>query len=100
MSVLILLTNGMSGENGLREHPLNPLQWAQASQRGAGEIMLTSIDRDGMAIGLDLDLIKIYFLKHIGTINREWRVWCCSTFCRRVQLWCFRSMLLAPFFSS
>ena len=46
-------------ENGLREHPLNPLQWAQeASQRGAGEIMLTSIDRDGMAIGLDLDLIK------------------------------------------
>jgi cyclase len=36
-----------------------PSEWAQeAEARGAGEILLTSIDRDGMMDGYDLDLIR------------------------------------------
>jgi cyclase len=38
---------------------LTPLDWAlQAQSLGAGEIMLTSIDREGTWQGLDLDLIS------------------------------------------
>lgn len=36
---------------------LDPLEWAlEGEKRGAGEILLTSIDRDGMRAGLDLEL--------------------------------------------
>jgi cyclase len=38
---------------------LSPEKWAmEVEERGAGEIFLNSIDRDGMAIGYDVDLIK------------------------------------------
>lgn len=38
---------------------LDPVTWAvQAELLGAGEILLTSIDRDGMMNGYDLDLIR------------------------------------------
>ncbi|MBF0105223.1 MAG: imidazole glycerol phosphate synthase subunit HisF [Deltaproteobacteria bacterium] len=36
-----------------------PLDWAlEAQERGAGEIFLNSIDRDGMACGYDVEIIK------------------------------------------
>lgn len=36
-----------------------PVEWArEAAERGAGEILLTSIDRDGTMTGYDLDLIR------------------------------------------
>ena len=35
------------------------MDWAEEVQeRGAGEILLTSVDRDGTGEGFDLDLIK------------------------------------------
>ncbi len=38
---------------------LRPEQWArQAQELGAGEIFLNSIDRDGSALGLDLELVR------------------------------------------
>lgn len=38
---------------------LDPVAWAvEAEKRGAGEILLTSIDRDGMRCGLDLELTR------------------------------------------
>jgi cyclase len=38
---------------------LNPAEWAQqAVELGAGEIMITAIDRDGTLEGYDLDLIQ------------------------------------------
>jgi cyclase len=38
---------------------MNPVDWAQhVEQAGAGEILLTSIDRDGTFQGYDLELIK------------------------------------------
>ena len=37
---------------------LNPIDWAiKCAELGAGEILLTSIDRDGTTLGLDIDLI-------------------------------------------
>jgi len=44
---------------GGRETPLNPVEWAKEGEsRGAGEILLTSIDRDGTRHGLDVDLTR------------------------------------------
>lgn len=38
---------------------IDPVAWAvEVSDRGAGEILLTSIERDGMLDGYDLDLIR------------------------------------------
>ena len=38
---------------------LDPVAWCkEAARRGAGEILLNSIDRDGAGIGYDLDLIR------------------------------------------
>lgn len=37
----------------------NAVEWAiEACERGAGEVLLTSIDREGTRLGYDLDLIK------------------------------------------
>ncbi|MDP6902873.1 MAG: AglZ/HisF2 family acetamidino modification protein [Verrucomicrobiota bacterium] len=37
----------------------DPVEWAQeAEERGAGEILLTSVDREGTWEGFDLDLVK------------------------------------------
>jgi len=44
---------------GTEETTLDPVDWAkQAEKLGAGEILLTSIDHEGMRNGYDLDLIK------------------------------------------
>jgi cyclase len=46
------------GEGGTRPTKLDPVSWArELEQRGAGEILLYSIDRDGTWDGYDLDLI-------------------------------------------
>lgn len=45
--------------NGRRDTGLDPVAWAkEAEARGAGEILLTSIDREGTWSGFDLDLIS------------------------------------------
>jgi imidazole glycerol-phosphate synthase subunit HisF len=42
-----------------REQPRSPLAWArEAAQIGAGEVLLTSIDRDGSRSGFDLALLR------------------------------------------
>jgi len=45
--------------DGREKTRLDPAAWAgQAAELGAGEIMINSIDRDGMMTGYDLDLIR------------------------------------------
>jgi cyclase len=45
--------------NGSTKTRLDPVEWAvEAARRGAGEILLTSIDRDGTAEGYDLDIVR------------------------------------------
>lgn len=45
--------------SGRERAPLDPVSWAvEAERRGAGEILLTSIDRDGTGKGLDLELTR------------------------------------------
>lgn len=45
---------------GTAETGRNPIAWAvEAERRGAGEILLTSIDRDGMRQGLDCELTRM-----------------------------------------
>lgn len=47
-------------EAGRERTGLNVCDWAkQAQSLGAGEIFVTSIDRDGMLAGFDLDLIQV-----------------------------------------
>ncbi len=44
---------------GSKATGLNPISWAQElEKRGVGEIFLTSIDRDGMMHGMDIEMIK------------------------------------------
>ena len=44
---------------GRRRTDIDALQWAiEATQRGAGEVLLTSIDRDGSRSGYDLELTR------------------------------------------
>lgn len=44
---------------GVEKTNLNPIEWAkEAETLGAGEILLTSIDHDGMRDGLNLDVTK------------------------------------------
>jgi cyclase len=44
---------------GTRDTGLDPVTWArEAADRGAGEILLTSVDRDGTMTGYDLDLVS------------------------------------------
>jgi imidazoleglycerol phosphate synthase cyclase subunit len=46
-------------EGGRRRTGLHPAEWAaEAERRGAGEILLQSIDRDGTGSGYDLDLVR------------------------------------------
>ena len=45
--------------SGTQGEPLNAVNWAaEAQQRGAGEILLTSFDRDGTRSGYDLELMR------------------------------------------
>jgi cyclase len=44
---------------GREETPLEAVEWVrQVEQRGAGEILLTSMDRDGTQSGYDLELLR------------------------------------------
>lgn len=44
---------------GTEDTGLNPVMWAKAAERlGAGEILLNRVERDGMMMGYDLDLIR------------------------------------------
>ena len=46
-------------KGGQIETDLDPVRWAaEGERRGAGEILLTSIDRDGTRAGLDIELTK------------------------------------------
>ena len=46
-------------EAGRRDWPLDAVAWArEGAARGAGEILLTSIDRDGTGTGYELDLLR------------------------------------------
>jgi cyclase len=46
-------------ERGQKATGLDPVVWAkEAEAKGAGEILLTSIDREGMMSGYDLDVIR------------------------------------------
>jgi cyclase len=46
---------------GSLRHQREALDWAlEGEQRGAGEILLTSIDRDGTRSGFDLDLVNLF----------------------------------------
>ena len=48
---------GSSGTENLLQ---NPIEFSlKALERGAGEIMINSIDNDGSLMGYDLDLIKL-----------------------------------------
>lgn len=45
--------------SGTRDTGRDPVSWArELAERGAGEILLTSIDRDGTMQGYDLDLVR------------------------------------------
>jgi len=47
------------GVSGTRESGRDPVSWArEAVERGAGEVLLTSIDRDGSRAGYDLGLTR------------------------------------------
>ena len=47
----------VTSERGRTVHPLSPLDWArQAVSEGAGELLLTDVDRDGSGQGLNSDL--------------------------------------------
>lgn len=46
-------------EYGREVHEIDALEWVKTVvQKGAGEIMITSIDRDGRGIGLDTEFIR------------------------------------------
>ena len=47
-------------DRGRKNTGLDPVEWSiKAQDYGAGEILLTSIDRDGTKLGYDLELIKM-----------------------------------------
>ncbi len=46
-------------ERGQKSTGRDPIEWAKEVERmGAGEILLTSIEREGMMVGYDLELIR------------------------------------------
>ena len=46
-------------ERGTKSTGLDPVMWAKEAERqGAGEILLTSIDREGTMTGYDIDMIR------------------------------------------
>jgi cyclase len=47
-------------QHGKKATGLNPVEWAkEVERRGAGEIFLNSIDRDGTAKGYDIKLVRV-----------------------------------------
>lgn len=57
-------------KGGTEDTGLDALEWmAEVQERGAGEILLTSMDRDGTKSGFDLDILKEVHKKiHIPVI--------------------------------
>lgn len=50
---------GVFTHGGRNETPLDAIEWAvEAERRGAGEILLTSMDRDGTRDGFDIELTR------------------------------------------
>lgn len=46
-------------DNGREKTGIDVVKWAEeAYERGAGEILLTSVDREGMGKGFDIDLVR------------------------------------------
>ena len=60
--------NRVMAANGTSNTARDPLEWArEVEQRGAGEIFLTSIDRDGTGRGYDIEtLVFGYMVKLIA----------------------------------
>lgn len=55
----LLGRNAVMSHGGKKKRHNDVVEWARTVERaGAGEIMLTSVDRDGTQSGYDLDLIK------------------------------------------
>lgn len=49
----------VSSHDGTKKTKLNPLAWAQqAEELGAGELLITSMDRDGTWKGFDIEITK------------------------------------------
>ena len=47
-------------DNGRNHTGRDVIAWAkEAEERGAGEVIITSIDRDGLGTGYDLDLVRL-----------------------------------------
>ena len=71
---------------GKRNTRLDPVTWSvEVEKMGAGEILLTSIDREGSWDGFDLELIKGVTDCSLDPRSRPWRSWlparhkrCCS----------------------
>jgi cyclase len=54
----------------------SPVEWArEVEDRGAGEILLTSVERDGMMDGYDLDLIRAWPDAVNIPVIACWRLW-------------------------
>lgn len=50
---------GVFTHGGRKQTPLDAVEWAaEAAERGAGEILLTSMDRDGTHSGYDIELLQ------------------------------------------
>ena len=51
---------GVWSNSGTKDTEMNAVEWAkEAVERGAGEILVTSIERDGKCNGLDLELTSV-----------------------------------------
>jgi cyclase len=49
----------VSSHSATRETDLDAVEWAvEAAERGAGELLVTSVDRDGSKAGYDIELLK------------------------------------------
>lgn len=58
-SAILRSEPGVWTENGKRNTYKNPVEWAKEAERmGAGEILLTAIDKEGSWSGYDLNLIR------------------------------------------
>ena len=72
-------TPNVYGAGARRRYGRNPVEWAkEAESRGAGEILLTSIDREGTWRGFECDLVRqvadavcIPVIAHGGAANVE-----------------------------
>lgn len=50
----------VASHGGTRELPIDAVAWARIGERyGAGELLVTAVDRDGTAAGFDLDLLRL-----------------------------------------